>query len=162
MSQDRLDSQAITPVALSGMKHTGCYSLQATVQLEGGHKNNSRGEAYVDMRHFPPTGIEVPVNLEGQTIIVWFYVPAAAAGDPINPNGVQLFVKDRDSRREYGTWFNLINNTDEWIPVGLTPSRVTPPGGGHMDPGFDPGNIIVVGIKIGAGAGSAAIYSGSI
>jgi hypothetical protein len=139
----------------------GCYSLELTVDLAGGHENKSKGEAYIDMRFYPPTAIGVPANLEGVPIIVWVYVPEHAAGDPEKPNGIQVFVKDQDWKAEYGTWFNLLGYTDKWVPVQLTPSR-TAPSNGFMDPGFDPTKIIVVGVKIGTGTNSTATYTGPI
>ena len=110
---------------------------------------------------FPPPGIQAPINLEDVLITVWVYAPGGAAGDPNRPNGVQVFVKDQNWLSEYGAWFNLSGYTDRWIPITLTPSRQPPPGV-YMDAGFDPSNIIVVGVKIGAGTNSEATYSGPI
>jgi hypothetical protein len=157
------DSQAIVAAERSerNTARFGCYSLRLTVDLAGGHENKSKGEAYVDMVWFPPTGVEAPVNLEGVPITIWVYVPTAAAGDPDRPNGVQVFVKDQGSLNEYGGWFNLPGYTDKWIPLGLTPSTQPPPMG-YMDTGFDPSNIILVGVKIGAGTNSTATYRGPI
>jgi len=163
VKQTYIDSQAVTAVAQSkrGMAKFGCYSLQLTVDLVSGHENKSKGEAYVDMRFFAPTGVNVPVNLEGVRITAWVYVPGDAAGDPESPNGVQIFVKDNTvkSKSEYATWFNLRDYTDRWIRISLSPSREAPPDG-YMDSGFDPTKIIIIGIKIGTGKNS--IYRGPI
>lgn len=164
VAQTYEDSQAVTAVGQSDKKKAkfGCYSLKLTVDLAGGHKNKSKGEAYVDMQFFPPPGVEAPVDLEGVPITVWVYVPGDAAGDPSKPNGVQVFVKDKSGKNEYGSWFNLLDHyTDKWIPTKLTPSKQTPPMG-DMDEGFDPSEIIVVGVKIGAGTNSMETYSGLI
>ena len=157
------DSQAVNALARSdkGFAKFGCYSLRLAVDLVGGDENKSKGEAYVDMRFFPPTGMEAPLNLEGVPITVWVYVPGSAAGDPSKPNGVQVFVKDKNWKNEYGTWLDLPNYTDKWIPITLTPSRQQPPMG-YMDEGFDPSAIIAVGVKIGAGTPSTATYQGPI
>jgi hypothetical protein len=163
VAQTYWDSQAITAVAQSErmMAKFGCYSLALVVDLVGGDDNKSKGEAYVDMRFFPPAGVEAPVNLEGVPITIWVYVPGGAAGDPSKSNGAQLFVKDQNWKSEYGTWFNLVGYTDRWVPLWLTPSRQEPPMG-YKDEGFDPSGIIVVGVKISAGNNSTATYNGPI
>jgi hypothetical protein len=163
VAQTYQDSQACTAVGRSekGTAKFGCYSLRCAVDLVGGDLHKSKGEAYVELQSSPPAGVTVPANLEGREITVWVYVPGSAVGDPSRPNGVQVFVKDQSFRNEYGTWLNLVGNTDKWIPVTFTPSRQLPPMG-YMDSGFDPTNIIVLGVKIGAGGGSTATYKGPI
>ncbi len=163
VAQTWKDSQAVTAVERSDgkMAKFGCYSLKLAVDLVGGHANKSKGEAYVDMRYFAPTGVKAPVNLDNVLITVWVYVPGGAAGDSDRPNGVQVFVKDQNWKNEYGTWFNLPDYTDKWVPINLTPSRQTPRAG-YMDEGFDPSKIIVVGVKIGTGTNSVATYRGPI
>lgn len=150
------DSQAVTAVSQSE-KNTarfGCYSLKLIVDLVAGDPNKSKGETYVDMLVSPPAEETVPVNLDGKEITVWMYMQEGAAGSPSEPNGVQVFVRDSNFRSEYGPWLNLVGNTERWIPVKLTPSK--------LDNGFDPTNIIVVGVKIGAGGGSKTTYRGTI
>lgn len=162
MHQTLEDSQAVTAVAQSerNVAKFGCYSLKLTVDLGDRRVNKSKGEAYVDMRFFPPAKVTTPLNLEEDVqISAWVYVPGAA-GSPDRPNGVQLFVKDQNWRSEYGSWFNLTSAS--WISVTLTPLRTTPLHGGYMESGFDPTKIIMVGIKVGAGAGSETPYLGPI
>ncbi len=156
------DSQAVTAVDRSDKEAKfGCYSMKLTVDLIGGDEKKGKGEAYVDMRYFPPMGVKAPVNLENVPITIWVYVPAGAAGESDRPNGVQVFVKDQNWKNEYGTWFNLPNYTDRWVPISLTPSRQKPLMG-YIDEGFDPSKIVVVGVKIGAGKDSKAIFKGPI
>ncbi len=160
--QTYIGSQAITEVAQSGeMARFGCYSLKATVDLVGGHENKSNGETFVDLSFFPPTGVQAPVNLEGVPITVSVYVPRDAAGDSGRPNGIQVFVKDKNFASEYGAWFDLSDSTDRWVSISLVPMRETPPSG-FMENGFDPSNIVIVGIKIGVGSDSIATYRGPI
>ena len=102
----------------------------------------------MDMRNSKPPGVQLPANLEGVPITIRVFVPGTGAGDPRLPNGLQVLVKDDSWRSEYGTWLNLSGMTDTWITVQLTPSREKPRDG-HMDPGFDPTRIIMVGLKIG-------------
>jgi len=160
VEQTYWDSQAVTAVAQSekGMAKIGCNSLKLSVDLIGGDDKKSKGEAYVDMRNNPPSGVVAPVNLEGVPITVWVYVPKEAIGDPSKPNGVQVFVKDQDWKSEYGTWNNL---DSQWIQISLTPSNEIPRWG-YKDEGFDPSRIIAIGVKIGAGGGSTATFKGSI
>lgn len=143
------------------MAKFGCYSSALIVDLTGGDENRSKGEAYVDMLSDPPAGEKAPLDLEGVTITIWMYVPRDAVGDPSKPNGAQMFVRDENLKSEYGSWFDLSGHTDEWVSLRLTPSRQTPPMG-CMDEGFDPQNIIAVGVRVGAGTGSTATYSGPI
>jgi hypothetical protein len=145
--------QGVTAIEQSADKAKFCHSLKMTVDLEGGHANKSRGEAYVEIN---------PQNLENKPITVWVYVPREALGDPEKPNGIQVFVKDKDWKGEYGTWWNIGSATaDRWQQVTLTPSRSAPPNG-YMEPEFDPTQIRVVGVKIAIGEGSTAKYSGPI
>jgi hypothetical protein len=75
------------------------------------------------------------------------------------PNGFQVFVKDSEYRGEYGTWHNITE--EEWFPVTLTVSA-TKPRGGWIARDFDPTQIIMIGLKMGAGDGSIAQYQGPI
>ncbi len=157
------DTQAVTAVTQleTAEAKFGCYSLKLTVDLVGGNENQSKGEAYVDMRFYPPIGVEAPVNLESVPITIWVFVPGQAAGNPDSPNGIQLFVKDEGWKAEYGSWFNLTGYTDTWVPISLIPSREAPLNG-YMDSSFDPTKIIVVGIKIDTGDNSNSTYSGPL
>ena len=146
--------QGITAVAQSADQAKFCKnSLMLTADLEGGHANRSKGEAYV----------EIPIqNLEGKPITVWVYVPQEALGDPQKPNGIQVFVKDRNFKGEYGTWWNITPaKVDAWFQVTLVPSTTAPPDG-YMAPGFDPTLIGAVGVKVAIGEGSTAEYRGPI
>ncbi|MDP3786798.1 MAG: carboxypeptidase regulatory-like domain-containing protein [Candidatus Omnitrophota bacterium] len=111
------------------------------------------------MRYTPPSGVATPVNLNGVEVTAWIYCPTGSRGDPNNPNGIQIFVKDETWKSEYSTWVNIFENV--WFKVTLIPST-TAPQNGSMDAGFDPTKIISVGVKIGAGTGSTATYNGPI
>lgn len=162
-AQTYKDSKAVTGVVQSrkGMAKLGQYSLELAIDLVGGHPNKSKGEAFVDLRFFPPTGVEAPVDLDGVLITAWVFAPDGAEGDPDSPNGIHLFVKDNHWRSEYGTWFDLIGFTDRWVPVRLTP-RSRKPSLGYMDAGFRPDSIIMIGVKVGAGGKSTATYKGPV
>ncbi|MDP2942028.1 MAG: hypothetical protein Q8O36_00725, partial [Candidatus Omnitrophota bacterium] len=151
---------AVTSVQQSATRAAlGTYSLQLNTNLIGGSQTNSNGEAYVDMRYTPPSGVSAPVNLNGVPVTIWVYCPTGSRGDNNNPNGIQIFVKDETWKSEYSTWVNIFENV--WFKVTLIPST-TAPQNGWMDAGFDPTKIISVGVKIGAGTGSTATYNGPI
>lgn len=160
MLQDYEDSRACTQVLLSEEKALqGDYSLKMIMDLVGGHKERGKGEAWVNMLENPPYGEHIPVNLRGRTVTIWVYAPRGARGERSRPNGFQVFVKDKDYKSQYGPWHNV---TEEgWFEISL---KVSPfkPIGGHMDTGFDPGQIIAVGVKMGAGGSSKAVYEGPI
>lgn len=150
------DSQGCIAVEQSADRAKyGKYSLKLSVELEGGHENRTKGEAYVEI---------APQNLENKPISVWVYVPREALGNPEHWNGIQVFVKDahKDWRAEYGTWWNITPaRVDAWHQVTLTPSRTQPPDG-YMVPGFDPTQVRSVGVKAAINDKSTATYRGPI
>jgi hypothetical protein len=157
--QTYYDSQGITRVRRSSERtYTGEYSLQLITQIVGGDPNISKGEAFVDLRHHAPSGVDVPANLEGVTLRCWIYAPWASGGESDHLNGLQIFVKDENWHSEYGTWVNITEG--QWNEVTLTPSRQTPHWG-SMDKGFDPTRIIMIGVKVAVGSGSTAQYDGA-
>ncbi|UCG56893.1 MAG: hypothetical protein JSU70_18760 [Phycisphaerales bacterium] len=154
------DSMACTQALFSDERHVeGNCSLKMMMDLVGGHKRRSKGEVWVDMRDHPPVGEHVPVNMLGHTVAASIYAPWRARGKPDKPNGFQVFVKDKDYRSQYGPWHNV--REAEWFKISLNVSPFAPRGG-HMDSGFDPTQIIVVGVAMGAGGGSKATYKGPV
>ena len=147
------DSLGINEVAQSDLARLGKHSLMLTADLEGGHPNRSKGEAFV----------QIPIqNLENKPITAWVFVPRRAIGDAKRPNGIQVFVKDELWRGEYGTWWDIFEGwVEDWFQVTLTPSG-SPPPNGYMAPGFDPTQIRAVGIKVAIGDGSKREYNGPI
>jgi hypothetical protein len=156
------DSQAVREVKQStAQARLGIRSLELLVELDATDAKKSSGEAFVDLRTDPPSNLTAPVNLQGMPISIWVLASEEAAGDRKAPNGVQVFVSDRNFNNEYGPWVNLTTETGRWIPVTLTPSRDEPPSG-KMQPGFDPTQVVLVGIKIGAADGSTDTYTGPL
>jgi hypothetical protein len=152
--QTYVTDQGIIEVAQSTDRaKLGRHSLKLTADLEGGHPNRSKGEAYM----------EIPIqNLENKPISVWVYVPKELLGDPAKPNGIQVFVKDGSWRGEYGTWLDITPaRADTWFQVTLVPGRLAPPDG-YMAPDFDPTQIRAVGVKVAIGEGSTYTYRGPI
>ncbi len=153
-------SQAVQQVRQStDQAKSGISSLELQLELNSQNDNRATGETFVDLRYDPPAGLKAPLDLEGVPITIWIYAPGAVAGKRETPNGVQVFVKDRNFKSEYGTWFNLTNGTDRWIPITLTPTK-DPPSSGEMQPEFDPGQIILIGIKVETGKEAATTYIG--
>ena len=130
----------------------------------GNHESHSKGEAFVDLRTNPPTGMNKSdfYDLTDQTITCWVYAPTGSGGAPDSLNGFQIFVKDAGDKSEYGTWHN-IEQENTWFPITLTPSTQGS-GGVFIDPGFDPARIVRLGVLIGAGGRSTdqVKYSGPI
>ena len=164
-AQTWFDSQAITVVARDPTKaKNGSASLKCTVHLIGGDANYSKGEAWVDMQNNPPTGVTVPVDLSNKTVSVWVWVPAEAAGDPMRPNGIQIFFKDANWRNRYSSWHNIGNPpygiaTDTWVQITVNTATEQ---WAWDEAGFDMTKICAVGVKIGAGGGSTATFDGNI
>ncbi len=144
------DNQAIIRVSQSSDRaKQGIYSLKLEVDLGDGGK--SKGAA----------SVMVTEDLRNQAITAWVWCPPGSSGDLSRPNGIQLFVKDSKWRSEYGPWRNIGTNLPmgTWAQVTMTPSN--PKGqNAHMTPGFDPTDIIVIGIKVARGDGSTVTYTG--
>jgi hypothetical protein len=162
-AQTYTNIMACSQVAQSEEKaKEGQFSLKMDMDLIGSDEHKSQGEAWVDMRNFPPLNESLPfksVDLSNQTVTVWVYAPAGSIGDKNQPNGFQIFVKDINWNSSYGPWVNVMEN--EWVQLSF-PITESAAQNGYMDQGFDPSQIIAVGIKMGSGGGSTAIYQGPI
>ncbi len=153
-------SQAITACMASDERpFLGRFALRCSVDLACESPDRPQGEAFVDLRASPVRmRTMAPVNLEGVPMTARVCAPSEAAGESQRPNGWQFFVKDTEFRGFFGRFTNIRAG---WMTIGTTPGR-TAPVGGHMDPGFEPTQIIIVGVKIGCGGGSQDTFSGSI
>jgi hypothetical protein len=149
VAQTYVDSQGITGVAGSGeVARSGACSLRLDARLVSQHDNYSKGETYVQL--------PAPIVFSGQTISCWVYAPSEqSSGSPESLNGAQVFVKDSAFESEYGSWFNL---SPGWNKIDLMPSRTTPENGGFKSPDFDPGDVLLVGVKIGTGGQAPGDY----
>jgi len=165
-AQTWVDSQAITLVARDTSKaKNGSASLRCTVNLQGEHANNSKGEAWVDMQNNRPTGVTtVPVDLSNKTVSVWVWLPEEAAGDTRRPNGIQIFFKDANWRNRYSSWNNIGNppyglETNTWVQITVNTATEQ---WAYDEEGFDMTRVRGVGVKIGTGGGSTATFNGYI
>lgn len=137
--------------------HTGRGSLAIDLGLNGKVESLRQGEVFVDLRYYPPDNVEAPVNLQGRAVTAWVFAPAGLQGPAPNPNGFRLFVKDRHWHSEYGPWTHV--RPGHWNRLTLVPSTSTPITG-YKDAGFEPQQIVMLGVSVATGRGSAARYVG--
>jgi hypothetical protein len=140
----------------------GQYSLKLDMDLIGGDEHKNQGEAWVDMRNFPPlnaTSQFQPIDLTNYTITMWVYAPSGSIGNNSKPNGFQVFVKDINYKSNYSSWTNVMEN--QWVELSLTVSASAEENG-YVNQGFDPSQIIIIGIKMGSGGGSTSAFQGSV
>lgn len=151
--QDYTDSQAISAVAQSSVQaKSGSYSLMGTAHLVPGDANYSKGEVLVNR-----TAANT-LNLNGLQTSVSVFGPTGAAGsNPSSPNGWQVFFKDANWLSWYGPWTNMTVNA--WQTLSVTPGVTTP---AFVDSGFDPTQIMVMGVKLGTGGLSTGTYDGAV
>jgi hypothetical protein len=159
-TQDQGNSRAWVQLAQSKERSKdGEFSLKVQTDLDGGDERKGSGEVWVDLRQNPPAGLKAPLDLSKRTLTAWVYASPGSVGDPSKPNGIQMFVKDKKWKAEYGTWQNLVEG--QWNKISLTVGA-SQPEAGHLDSDFDPTQIIGVGVKLGAGGGSKARYRGAV
>ena len=151
--------RAVRAVRISSQAaHSGRHSLALLIDLDGRLRPLREGEAYVDLRFNPPADETVPANLASHAVTAWFYAPAGLAGPLHNPNGVRLFVKDSQWRSEYGPWTHIRGGG--WTRLSIVPSTVTPPTG-FRTPGFDPQQVLLMGVSVAVGGGSTTRCTGA-
>ena len=171
-AETEVGSRAITSVLHSTeVVKSGNYSLALNVDLKDeGHskcegqepgEGKCEGVAWVELNRAWLSGVEVPLNLEGVPIRVWFFVPRAAEGNPDNANGVQVGVSDTNFNSYFGSWTDLTGRGDTWFAVEIVPSTKAPTDG-YVDPGFDPTKVVEIGILIGVGVGGGGSFEGKI
>jgi hypothetical protein len=159
-AQKEGDSRACVEVSYSDeMAGEGKHSLKVQMELDGENELKRNGEAWVNMLKMQPGREQAPVNLRDRTVTAWVYGPPGSQGDRSRPNGFQIFVKDKSWKVEYGSWKNV--EEGRWVKLSLNVSASSP-SGGFVEPGFDPGQIIAIGIRMGVGGSSIAEYKGAI
>lgn len=102
------------------------------------------GEIYLDLSQ-QIFGLKAPVDLEYKKITAYVWVPSGAKGVSSFPNYIQLFVKDSNYKSYYGKAKNMASG---WNKVALIPTT-TAIKNSYMDPGFNPKDIKIIGVKIG-------------
>ena len=144
--QDYPGSQAITSVENSG------GTLVLDCDFVGGDANKTNGEVYQDLSYVRGLESKVPMDFSNRTITAKVKVPEAFVGDPSKPNGVQLFVKDKEGDSQYSEWVNIVND-GKYLYFDLT---LKP----ESDGGFDATQVKIIGVKFGIGSGSTDTYNG--
>ena len=158
--QTYVDSRGFVDSHLSkAIAHSGEGSLSITADLIGKHPQKSKGEVYIDIRNHTPADITVPVDITHATVSCWLYLPRGSAGDPSMANGVQFFFKSgKDFRSLYTPYQNLrIDQEERW--VRFTADAAV---GEFVDKGFDPAQVIAVGVKVAINDESFETFAGTI
>ena len=150
--QDYVDSQGIKTVHLEAGK------LILDAHLVGGSDNYCKGEIFLDLSFFLGLECQVPIDLSKSKITVEVEVPDAFVGWASNPNGVQVFVKDREWRSQYGGWVNIVSGGRHEATLSPTTGQTS----GYTETGFDPKRIRIIGVKFAIGTGSSASYDGPL
>ena len=137
------DSQAIRFVEKDYAKD----QWEVSLDLKTGDEVFSKGEMFLDLRYDIP-GLEwqAPIDMEGETISFLFKLDDAFDYDQNFPCNIQVFAKDNDWNTQYGTEVSMAQS-GEWIEVSLVPTKDNI-NRGYTDFGFDPGSIIMLGVRI--------------
>ncbi len=136
----------------------------------------------VSMQHFPD-GTVSGIDLRGKYLSADILCPLGTGGARSSPNGVQIFAKSVSKdpvtgedvwSSYYGNWHNLWQGSRDpkadpklgniiqgrWSILSADLDEL--PVYGHVDPGFDAGNVALLGIKYGLNKDSREDVSGNI
>lgn len=139
------EEQAVSQVAAAATEfHSGGHALKSDIDLDPSNNERKKGVIFV----------MYPGDMANRPISVWVKFPREAGGDPSHRNGVQLFAKDQNFNIQESFWHNIGYDipTGEWVELRFTPSA---------ENGFDPTQVMLIGLKIGLGAGSNTRWQGS-
>ncbi|MFC1480038.1 hypothetical protein ACFL5Y_01165 [Candidatus Omnitrophota bacterium] len=117
------------------------------LDLRTGDQQYSQGEMYLDLRYdIPGLPWQAPIDMRCKEISFMFSLNEDFEHDPNYPCNIQVFAKDKNWNTQYGTKVEM-NESSDWIKVSLVP---TDEGinFGHTDTGFDPSNIVMIGLRI--------------
>ncbi len=153
--QDYEDSQGVTRVQYD--PEDGSLILDCA--LKGKNANRAKGEIVLDLKYVPGFEGHVPFDMTAYEINIEVKVPSGFVGPKSAPNGCQVFVKDSESRSQYGTWMNC--NRKGIVKTSLQPSSVTPRLGLTAE-GFDPSQITSIGVKMAINEKSRDQYDGEL
>jgi hypothetical protein len=150
-------NQAITEVIWTDEQaFKGCASLKAMVDLVPGNTNKDDGEAFVDLRSNPPSGVSAPANMAGRKISCQIWAAEGARGPSGARNYVQVFAKDSNFKGYYPFAQDILQEKD-WFEVSTMLPTVM-----DSTTGFDPANVVLVGVKIGARSGATQSFTGFV
>jgi hypothetical protein len=138
----------------------GKSALKLSMSLSPTHPRRKAGEAFVQIRQSSAAGaLPATVNLAGRGLSAWVYAPDEAAGERRKPNGFQLLVKDAAWRTAYGPWQNVTPN--RWLRLELE-FKGSDAGTAFVAAGFDPSQVLAVGVKFSLGDDANAGYEGPV
>jgi len=140
--------------------HSGTHSLCASVKLKGGDADYGAGEMYGSILAPDGEGRRAPVDLFGQQVVVWIFVPRTT----VKGSGVgelRLFVKDSQWRGLYGPPFRLTDESlGHWFVLTLVPGA--PGSHAYLEPGFDARNAATIGVRLSAGGDPSSVFEGDL
>ncbi|MFH1264691.1 MAG: hypothetical protein ABIK89_03145 [Planctomycetota bacterium] len=138
------DSQGIRQI-----RHEPGRGMILECRLSAEDATSKHGECFVDLKYVPSLEGLVPLDLTGHTITVEVEIGGGLDAPKDSPNGVQVFVRDKGFRAQYGVWRN-------WTEAGTVTASLKPSRdgatAGHTDKQFNPAACRVIGVKIGTGA----------
>ena len=156
------DTQGLTNVKFdSANKHLILFA-----NLEGKHKNLSKGEVFLDLRWISLYCIDTLrqenvnnfVNLSGKTLVVTLQIPKGFIGPKSAPNGIQLFAKSGDDfDAAYSTWQNVEKSGNITFKFNLSKGPY-----GFKKPNYDAKNIASIGVKVAINSSSYYKFSGNL
>jgi hypothetical protein len=167
----RPESSSLTTTSVASKKRpdTGNWVLEWMTSLVGKEENKRQGEVLLDLRYNQmsedgSTRTKAPFsyNMLGKSVTCWVYVPEALSGLTIQLFSKSLGDSDENWRSEYGSPVPIKSN--EWFSVTLKPDAISDTTGkvdsDDVDSGFDPKNVIAIGMKI--TASEDAKYNGPL
>jgi hypothetical protein len=125
-------------------------SLAMILNLVGADEEFDRGVTYVDLPE--------PTDLACKPVSCWVYVPISGLCDADALTYARLCAKDVNDKDESGTLAPV--QCGRWYRIELRPSTQTPPEG-WMEPGFDPGAIVRLGVQVRTD-GQQTVYRGKV
>ena len=156
------DTQGLTKVECDSV-HT---HLILFANLEGKHKNLSKGEVFLDLRWVSlycidtlrQKNVDSFVNLSGKTLVVTLKIPKGFIGPKSAPNGIQLFAKSGENfEAAYSTWQNVERSGEITVKLNLSKGPF-----GFKKPNYDAKNIASIGVKLAINSSSYFKFSGRL
>lgn len=156
------DTKGLTNVEFDSVhKHLILFA-----NLEGKHKNLSKGEIFLDLRWVSLPCIDTLrqqnkdsfVNLSGKTLIVTLEIPKGFIGPKSAPNGIQLFAKSGDDfDAAYSTWQNVEKSGEITVKFNLSKGPY-----GFKKPNYSAKNIASIGVKLAINSSSYFKFNGRL
>lgn len=140
--------------------------LTLFANLEGKHKNFSKGEVFLDLRWISLYCIDTLrqknndsfINLSGKTLVMTLQIPKGFIGPKSAPNGIQLFAKSGDEfDAAYSTWQNIEKSGNITVKFNLSKGPY-----GFKKPNYSAKNIASIGVKLTINTSSNFKFKGKV